>query len=116
VMKANGDWRLWGRRWPSGRGRLRFLLRIRRREIVREELWGKVERIWETEGREVHRGRWILLETPADMRGYGEGFRRPCCGSGGEAKGERERIRRAIYRHSERSKRTGINSNWRGKE
>jgi hypothetical protein len=25
------------------------------------------------------------------MRGYGEGFRRPRCGSSGEAKGERER-------------------------
>jgi hypothetical protein len=49
--------------------------------------------------RGVHRGCRIGPETPADMPGYGEGFRRPRCGSSGEAKGERERTPGAIYRH-----------------
>jgi hypothetical protein len=50
------------------------------------------------------------------MRGYGEGFRCPRCGSSGEAKGERERMPRAIYRHSERSKRAGIKGIEEGRE
>jgi hypothetical protein len=35
----------------------------------------------------AHRWWRIWPETPADMRGYGEGFRRPRCGSSGEQKG-----------------------------
>jgi hypothetical protein len=42
--------------------------------------------------------RRIQPEVPAGMRDSGEEFRRPCCGSSGEAKGERERMSGAIYR------------------
>jgi hypothetical protein len=45
---------------------------------------------------------------PVDMRGSGEEIRSPRCGSSREAKGERERTPRAIYRHGESLKRQGV--------
>jgi hypothetical protein len=65
---------------------------------VREELWEKSERIWETEGREAHRGRWISPVMPADGR-YSDGeFRRPCCVSREEEKRDEGGGAGAFYR------------------
>jgi hypothetical protein len=51
---------------------------------------------------------------PADMRGSGEKYRSPRCGSSGEAKGERERTPGAIYRHGKSSNCAGSNEELRG--
>jgi hypothetical protein len=65
---------------------------------VREERQGKIERIEERRRTGAHRRCRNCPGKPADVRGYGEGLRRPRCGSIGEAKGERKRMPRAIYR------------------
>jgi hypothetical protein len=75
---------------------------------VREERQGKIEGIEGIRRTGAHRRRRNCPGKPADVRGYGEGFRRPRCGSIGEAKGERKRMPRAIYRHSSGKKRPGI--------
>jgi hypothetical protein len=72
---------------------------------VREERQGKIERIEERRRTGAHRRRRNCPGKSADVRGYGEGFRRPRCGSIEEAKGERKRMPRAIYRHSAGKKR-----------
>jgi hypothetical protein len=56
-------------------------------------------------------GRQNCPGKPADVRAHGEAFRCPCSGSIGEAKGERKRMPRAIYRHREESKRASNQSN-----
>jgi hypothetical protein len=74
------------------------LLQLSRGKGVRGRRLIKVKRIEERRETGAHQGRRNWPETPADMRGYGEGFHRPRCGSSGEAKGERERMPGAIYR------------------
>jgi hypothetical protein len=56
------------------------------------------KRIQEMGRSRAHRRGRISLGRPADWRSSGEKFRSPCCGSSGEAKGERERTPGAIYR------------------
>jgi hypothetical protein len=75
------------------------LLRNKIGERVREARQGKIERIEERRRTGAHRRRRNRPGKPADVRGYGEGFRRPRCSSIGEAKGERKRMPRAIYTH-----------------
>jgi hypothetical protein len=90
--------RLWRRHASGDHGDL-YLLRNKIGERVREVRWAEARRV-EVRGEDLaHRPCRIWPETPADMRGYGEGFRRPRCGSSREAKGERERMPRAIYMH-----------------
>jgi hypothetical protein len=68
----------------------------RGREEVRLD---KVKGIEERGRAGVHWRRRNQPEIPAGMRGSGEEFCSPRCGSSGEAKGERERTPGAIYRH-----------------
>jgi hypothetical protein len=73
------------------------LLKLNPGKGVREGRLIKVKGAEERRETGAHRRRRNWPETPADMRGYGEGFRRPRCGSSGEVKGERERMPGAIY-------------------
>jgi hypothetical protein len=104
-----GGWSGYGRRWASAIDVLLDLLQNGRGEQVREGRPGEVKELEERGRAGAYWRRRIQPEILAGMRGSGEGFRRPCCGSSEETKGERERMPRAIYRHRRGIEMAGIN-------
>jgi hypothetical protein len=76
--------------------------------VDQETRQGKIERIEERRRTGAHRRRRNCPGKPADLRIFGDEFRRPRFVPSGKTKGREERGARASYRRGSRAKRAGI--------
>jgi hypothetical protein len=108
--EESDGWRCRRRLWASGCDGEVVWLQIGSCQRDQEMCVNVAKRIQEMGRSRAHRRGRISLGRPADWRSSGEKCRSPCCGSSGEAKGERERTPGASYR---RGRGVELSRQWR---